>query len=131
MNDLRRQVLNEVDDLEKVQAQLALISSRTDDARLRELIQLRRQLSEQIARVGKIAERYFEESGAPDVIHEFRSHFTNMRSKAATHQANWPAVRLNEADEHYRQSSRAVREANKAFVSWIRQKLGATGSLNR
>jgi hypothetical protein len=113
-------VLNEVDYLEKVQAELAAIASRTDDERLRELIHLRRRLSEQIARVGKIAERYFEESGAPDRVQLFRTHFTTMRSKAATHQANWPAVRLNEADEQYQQSSRAVREANRAFVAWMR-----------
>jgi hypothetical protein len=120
VNDLRDQVLKEVDYLEKVQADLAAISKRTDDERLRELIHLRRRLSEQIARVGKIAERYFEESGAPDRVQLFRTHFTNMRSKAATHQANWPAVRLNAADEQYQQSSRAVREANRAFVAWIR-----------
>lgn len=130
MNNLRNDVLKEVDHLERVQAELAEISRRTDDERLRELIQLRRRLSEQIARVGKIAERYFEESGAPDLVQEFRKHFTNMRSKAATHQASWPAVRLNEADEQYQQSSRAVREANKAFVSWIRRALGATGPSN-
>ena len=99
MNDLRDQVLKEVDYLEKVQADLAAISKRTDEERLRELIHLRRRLSEQIARVGKVAERYFEESGAPDRVQEFRTHFTSMRSKAATHQANWPAVRLNQADE--------------------------------
>jgi len=120
VKDLRSEVLNEVDHLEKVQAELAAIASRTDDERLRELINLRRRLSEQIARVGKVAERYFEGSGTPDLVHEFRTRFTNMRSKAATHQANWPAVRLNETDEHYPQSARAVREANRAFVAWMR-----------
>ena len=126
MSEHRRQLLSEVDHLEKVQAELAAISARTDDERLRELIHLRRRLSEQIARVGKVAEEHFEAMGDPALVQEFRAHFTNMRSKAATHQANWPAVRLNEADEEYKQSARAVREANKAFVTWMRAKLGAS-----
>lgn len=128
MNALRKDVADEVAHLEKVQADLAAISGRTDEERLRELIHLRRRLAEQIARVGKVAEAYFEASGDSALVQEFRTHFTNMRSKAATHQANWPAVRLNDADEQFRQSARAVREANKAFVAWIGAKLGAPGT---
>jgi len=46
-----------------------------------------------------------------------------MRSAAAMHQANWPAVRLDEADADHRESALAVREANRDFVAWVRQTL--------
>ena len=128
MSALREEVVKEIEQLEKVQADLAAISRRTDEGRLRELISLRRKLADQIARVGKVAEGYFEASGDPALVQEFRTCFTNMRSNAATHQANWPAVRLNDADEEFRRSARAVREANKAFVTWMRARLGATGA---
>jgi len=123
MTSLKAQVRDEVDRLEHVQAELAGIASRTDEERKRELINLRRKLSEQIARLGQVAERFFSASGNPELLKQFRQNYTNMRSKAATHQANWPAIRLEEADEEYQRSARAVREANRALVGWIRSHL--------
>ena len=119
----RAEVLKELSRLEQVQAELAGIASRTDAERARDLIRLRRLLSEQIGRTGQVAERYFVAASDPGLTMEFRSHFSKMRSCAATHQANWPAVRLAEADEDYQRSARAVREANRAFVAWMRKAL--------
>lgn len=119
----RDQVLAELDRLERVQKELAAVSSRTDSERARDLIRLRRELSQQIGRIGLIAEGYFESVGDPAAVQQFRTRFSTMRSRAATHQADWPAVRLNEADETYQQSARAVREANRAFVAWMRSVL--------
>ena len=116
-------VLAEVDKLEKVQKELAAVSSRTDEARARDLIRLRRELSQQIGRVGQVAEAYFEAQGDFALTQQYRTRFSAMRSRAATHQANWPAVRLDQADETYQQSARDVREANRAFVGWMRQVL--------
>ena len=120
----RAEVLAEVDRLQKVQAELAAVSSRTDSERAKDLIRLRRELSQQIGRVGQVAEAYFEAKGDSAVTQQYRTHFSTMRSRAATHQANWPAVRLDQADETYQQSARDVREANRAFVGWMRQVLG-------
>lgn len=119
----RAEVLKELSSLEKVQAELAGVASRTDAERARDLIRLRRLLSEQIGSLGQVAERYFLAAGDPGVTVQFRDHFSKMRSRAATHQANWPAVMLAEADEEYQRSARAVREANRAFVAWMRQAL--------
>ena len=119
----RAEVLEELSRLEQVQVELAGVARRTDAARARDLIRLRRLLSEQIGRMGQVAERYFEAAGEPGRTLQFRNHFSKMRSRAATHQANWPAVMLAEADEEYQRSARAVREANRAFVAWMRQAL--------
>jgi hypothetical protein len=119
----RAEVLEELSRLERVQADLAGVASRTDSDRALDLIRLRRVLSEQIGRIGQIAERYFEEAGDAALTQQFRNNFSAMRSSAATHQANWPAVRLAEAGEEYQRSARAVREANRAFVAWMRETL--------
>jgi hypothetical protein len=119
----KREVSGELDRLEQVQKDLAAVSSRTDPERARDLIRLRRELSQQIRRMGHVAEGYFEAKGDAQAMQQFRERFSTMRSRAATHQADWPAVRLDEADESYHQSARAVREANRAFVAWMRQVL--------
>jgi hypothetical protein len=121
VNDLRSQVLKEVDHLENVQAELSAISSRTDDNRQRDLIQLRRQLAECIARVGEAGERYFRGQSDQTRMAEFRSLFSTMRAKTAAHQANWPAVKLAQGSDDYGRSAQAVNEAIKAFITWVRR----------
>lgn len=105
--------------LEAIQAELASIADRTDDARRHDLIRLRRDLSLRIAEVGKIAEPIFGAAEA-GMAQEYRGKFSRMRSAAALHQANWPAVRLGEDVEQYRASAQGVRQANKEFVAWVR-----------
>jgi len=112
-------LVRELSVLEAVQAELAGIADRTDDARRHDLIQLRRQLALQIAKVGQLAEPIFAATEA-GTAHEYRSRFSRMRSAAALHQANWPAVRLGEDIEQYRASAVGVRQANKEFVAWVR-----------
>ena len=119
----RAEVLQELAKLEHVQLEIAKVSRRTDSERARDLIRLRRALSEQIGRVGTIAGGYFDESGRPELVQQFRGHFSTMRTQAATHQANWPAVRLDEADAEFQRSAQAVREANRTFVGWMKSAL--------
>ena len=116
------QLSRELDALEAVQVELASIANRSDDARKHDLIRLRRELSLQIAKVGKAAEPIF---GTADhaLNQDYRNRFSRMRSAAAIHQADWPAVRLGEDVERYQASALGVREANKAFVAWVRTAL--------
>jgi hypothetical protein len=117
-----KEVLRAVTALEQVQAELAAISARTDERRRHDLIDLRRKLSLHIAEVGRIAEPHFAKAD-PEVLQSYRTKFSRMRSAAAMHQANWPAVRLDQADADYQQSVLAVRDANREFVAWVRQTL--------
>lgn len=111
----------EVGALEQVQAELANIAKRDDEGRRNALVDLRRKLAAQIAKVGSIAEPAFAEVGDRELLETYRSKFSKMRSAAATHQANWPAVLLGERPEEYRASALVVREANKEFVAWMRE----------
>lgn len=117
-------LLRELALLEEVQADLAGISARTDERRRHDLIALRRKLSLQIAEVGRVAEPYFDAAGA-ELAQVYRRKFSQMRSAAALHQADWPAVRLDQADAQYLRSVMAVREANREFVAWTRATVGA------
>ncbi|MEO9131963.1 MAG: hypothetical protein ABI240_12215 [Sphingomonas sp.] len=112
-------LLKELNNLEAVQAELAGIATRTDDARKHDLIQLRRKLASQIGEVGKVADRTLADV---DVAFKqaYRDHFSRMRSAAALHQANWPAVRLGEDIDNYHISAKGVRQANREFVAWTR-----------
>lgn len=117
----RSRLLHEADHLEQQHFRVAEIAVRTDDNRQRDLIQLRRQLAESIARVGEAGERYFR--GQPDqsCMAEFRSRFSTMRAKTAAHQANWPAVKLADGGDDYGRSALAVNEAIKGFIAWVRR----------
>jgi hypothetical protein len=89
------------------------------------MIDLRRRLSAQIAEIGKVSEPLFAAHGGPDILQQFRNTFSRMRSAAAIHQANWPAVRLGEAEAEFERSAATVREANRAFLEWTRSAIVA------
>ena len=118
-SDLRRAI----DALEGVQADLARIASRSDPERFREMIDLRRLLAARIAEAGALADAFFAEAGDADLRAECRKAFSQMRSAAALHQASWPAVRLKDADDSYRDSALGVRAANRRFAATVREAL--------
>lgn len=120
----RGALLREIDALEIVQQALAEIAERTDDDRRHELIDLRRRLSTQIARVGEVAEPVVAEL-TPEAARAFRAKFSAMRSGTALHQASWPAVRLGEDPQAYAASALLAREANRAFIAWVRVTLAS------
>jgi hypothetical protein len=106
--------------LEQIHLQFRDIANRTDDRRRHDLIELRRQLSAQIAKVGELAEPIV--SGHDSTIRQaYRDHFSKMRSVAALHQANWPAVMLGQRDEEYAASGQLVRQSAFEFTAWMRQ----------
>jgi len=118
MSDFAR-LTKELNALEALQAELASIAARTDDARKHDLIKLRRKLALQIGEVGAVADTIFANVDAT-MKQAYRDRFSEMRSAAARHQANWPAVRLGEDIDQFHVSARGVRQANREFVAWTR-----------
>jgi hypothetical protein len=111
----------EIDALQAVQAELAEIANRTDQARRSALVELRRKLSAQIGQVGSVADPIFNGLDDHDLVETYRAKFSKMRSAAAGHQANWPAVMLGERPDEYQASAQLVREANRDFIAWMRE----------
>ena len=118
-----RQLLAELDALERVHSELASIAARSDERRRHDLIALRRQFSEQMAHVGRMADPLLAAAGDPSLHQTYRDYFSRMRSTAATHQANWPAVRIDESTDLYRRSAQGVTEAHRQFIAWMRDAL--------
>ena len=122
MSEYQR-IARELDALERVHSELATIASRTDERRRHDLIELRRRFSQQMAEVGRLADPLFSTAPDPALHQSYRDYFSRMRSTAATHQANWPAVRIDESTELYRRSAQGVTEAHKQFIAWMRDTL--------
>jgi hypothetical protein len=118
-------ITRERDVLERVQAELAAVAGREDDQLRHDMIELRRQLSMQIVEVGRAIDPIFAATEDAETVRTYRAKFSNVRSAAALHQANWPAVLLGERPEEYRASALGVREANRDFVAWMRGTLQA------
>jgi hypothetical protein len=118
--DCRLSFADELAALEGLLSQIAAVTSRTDDARRKELVTLRRQLSSHIAGVGRAGDAFFADR---DDISVYRARFSRMRSMAALHQADWPAVLLGERPEEFRASASRMREANRGFIAWAREVL--------
>ena len=124
MKDLS-ELVRELDTLERIHADIAAVTKREDDRRRYDLVELRRQLSAQIARVGQIAEPLFTRTGDEELAQLYRAKFSKMRSMVAMHQANWPAVLLGERPEEFRASALPMRDANRDFLGWMREMLPA------
>ena len=116
-------ISNALTELETVQGALEKIAARADEKRRHELIQLRRNLAEQINEMGKITEPFFATLADPETSRIYREKFARMRSATALHQANWPAVRLELSSREHKQSASAADEANRDFVGWMRKTL--------
>ena len=122
MSDFQH-IARELESLERVHSELATIATRSDERRRHDLIDLRRQFSQQMAEVGRLADPLFEAARDAALRQTYRNYFSRMRSTAAAHQANWPAVRIDESTELYRRSAQGVTEAHREFSAWMREAL--------
>jgi hypothetical protein len=101
---------------------LSNLAVQSDDDKRSELVNLRRRLAEQMAVVSKAAETDPKLLGDALLAFEFRSKFSAMRSAIASHQANWPAVKIDHADPRFRQSAASAVRADKEFADWLNSK---------
>lgn len=116
--DLRR-LLRVIDELDAVQEAISVAARSDGSERKGEIVQLRRKLAEHIATVGTFADAALaKDDGA--LLAEFRTRLSKMRTEVALHQANWPAVSLDEAPAEYEKSAAGVGRARRAFMSWAR-----------
>jgi hypothetical protein len=119
--NINAEVLQAVDDLELVLGQSAQLTDNLDDHRKHGL-ELRRQILAKVAMIGSLGEQAFDAGGRELA---FRGEFSKMRSAMAYHQASWPIVSIKPDDPDYLLSVRALREANRHFIGWVRAALPA------
>jgi hypothetical protein len=108
----------------RVEDDVAAVRDRSDAERKLALVNSRRQLSEQIGQLGPVIETDADLASNPDKQKEISRLFAAMRYSLALHQANWPAVKIDEDPAAYRESSLGVKAKSDAFWSWWHTNLG-------
>ena len=100
------------------------IADRSDPGRRSELVALRRQMAERIARMRDIGLQEFTD---PVLADDFRSRLSRVLNLMALHQAKWPAVLIDDDGDDYRRSAHQLAHANRAFIDWSRAALTRLG----
>jgi tellurite resistance protein len=80
-------------------------------------------LAQQVGAVTIAAEAVLSARDDRVLANEFRKILSAMRQSVALHQAEFPAVKLDEKSAKYHQSITAVRDTNAAFVQFIQHHL--------
>ena len=85
----------------------------------RQLVELRRRLTNQIIEIGRIGELHF--AASPADANGFRVRLSALRAWTAAHQAAWPAVWIEpHSAADYRRSAAVVQQAASDLLSWLR-----------
>lgn len=85
-----------------------------------EAIAIRRQMAAIFGQLSSASAECFPD---PATAAEFRNEFARMRAALSFHQASWPIVAVDYADEDYVASEANVRAICQDFVSWTTVKL--------
>ncbi|MBO9574235.1 MAG: hypothetical protein J7494_00720 [Sphingobium sp.] len=83
-----------------------------------ELVQSRRKFAEQIGLLGLLIAQDRALAGTPDKQQEMGRLFTAFRYALGQHQANWPAVRIDEDPRGYAQSAWEAYSKSDLFWEW-------------
>ncbi|WP_257557355.1 hypothetical protein [Sphingobium sp. CFD-2] len=108
-------------DLEQLHREIAELDIDDERAWKKQLIDLRRRLQTQISSVGALVSKFSEFGVDRETARSFGNRFAAMRSKIALHQADWPAVAIDQKDPLYLESLANVRRANRDFADRIEE----------
>lgn len=121
-------VLALIDELIGIEDRVKKLSELADQDRKYALVRLRRDYSDYFARIAEALRTYQTFKSDPALTEEFRGRLSKVRSVAALHQAEWPAVRSDTQLEAYRKSAANLSRANVEFCQWARGALASRPS---
>lgn len=116
MHDTER-LRTELDRFAQIVGDLAAIAARIDPERRHELIKLRRLLSDQIGVLRVVGAKALHD---PDVAAAFRTRLSAVLNVVSMHQANWPAIAIDDGLASYRDSAASAATGNRTFIEWTR-----------
>lgn len=102
----------------------ANVGLRRDEERKLALVTARRQLSEQLGCLGPVIDQDHELARDAEKQRELSRLFAAMRYALAQHQADWPAVTIDDNPAAYLASSLGVKDKSDLFWEWCRVNLG-------
>jgi hypothetical protein len=112
-----REMIQELVDTQRAMG-AAADAARRDGSRKADLVAARRRFGDHVLVITKAIDQDPRMRSDADLAREFRERFSAMRSKVAIHQAKWPAVLLDTANDEFIASAAAVRESNRTFAAW-------------
>lgn len=123
-NSLSAQMREILTDYARLEHEILATAMLMDPTRKAELVRLRRRLAEHLGVVGTCIERDEQLASDPAIQKQMSQLFTNFRYAVGQHQANWPAVRIDDDVERYRESAENSYAKADLFWSWCRSSLG-------
>jgi hypothetical protein len=112
-----RQAVEAMAGIQQDMAETAVTALSDSSAKAR-LLAMRRYYATHVIAVSEAIDRDAGLRADPELAHEFRGRFSQIRTLVAFHQAKWPVVLLDEAGQEFHDSARAVIEGNRNFVTW-------------
>ena len=94
------------------------ISERDDPRRKQDLVTARRVLQERLQQLEIIVKEALEDMPNAELLRDFSTRLTQLRSSLAYHQGSWPAVLIDEDKEGYRASLDEVQRVFADFLIW-------------
>jgi hypothetical protein len=91
---------------------------RSDPERKLDLVRARRKFAEQLGQLGLLIVQDRTLAETPDKQQEMNRLFTGFRFALGQHQANWPAVRIDEDPRGYAQSAWEAYSKSDQFWAW-------------
>ena len=116
--DLSPQLLDALARYAELEQAVVSAGRRSDPARKLDLVRARRKFAEELGLLGLliVQDRFLAET--PDLQQDMSRHFTAFRFALAQHQANWPAVRIDENPQGYAQSAWEAYGKSDRFWAW-------------
>jgi hypothetical protein len=102
----------------ELEAAVVSAGRRSDPARKLALVQARRKFAEQLGQLGILIAQDSMMRQHPDVQQQMNRHFAAFRYALGQHQANWPAVRIDEDPKSYAQSAWEAYAKSDQFWEW-------------
>ena len=102
----------------ELEAAVVSAGRRSDPARKLDLVQSRRKFAEQLGKLGILIVQDNQLRQDPELQQEMNRRFTAFRYALGQHQANWPAVRIDEDPQGYAQSAWEAYSKSDQFWEW-------------
>ncbi|HEY1124626.1 MAG TPA: hypothetical protein VGE65_03260 [Sphingobium sp.] len=102
------------------ETEAAVVSAgrRSDADRKLDLVRARRKFAEQLGLLGLLIVQDRVLAETPDIQQDMNRLFTAFRFALGQHQANWPAVRIDEDPQGYAQSAWEAYSKSDQFWAW-------------
>jgi hypothetical protein len=119
----KRELLALIATLEDILRQIEAISTREDEGRKYDLVQLRKSLTVIIGKMSEAGSSLLSPHPDRSLLEGFRTRLNRMRHAVALHQSSFPATSLGQNTVEYRQSAMAITKLNRDFIDWSKSTL--------